>query len=56
VSYHCVFNFAWTSDDQAGGSRGVSTQATLELNPWRLNRYLWWQIGMRHSRSMRPCM
>lgn len=29
VSYHCVFNFAWTSDDQAGGSRGVTTQATL---------------------------
>ena len=29
VSYHCVFNFAWTSDDQAGGARGVTTQATL---------------------------
>lgn len=29
VSYHCVFSFAWTSDDQAGGSRGVTTQATL---------------------------
>lgn len=29
VSFHCVFNFAWTSDDQAGGSRGVTTQATL---------------------------
>ncbi len=29
VSYHCVVNFAWTSDDQAGGSRGVTTQATL---------------------------
>jgi len=29
VSYHCVFNFAWTSDDQPGGSRGETTQATL---------------------------
>jgi hypothetical protein len=29
LSYHCVFNFAWTSDDQAGGSRGMTTQATL---------------------------
>jgi hypothetical protein len=29
VSYHCVFNFAWTSDDQAGGSRGVGAQVTL---------------------------
>jgi len=29
VSYHCVFNFAWTSDDEPGGSRGVTTQATL---------------------------
>ena len=29
VSYHCVVNFAWTSDDQAGGARGVTTQATL---------------------------
>ncbi len=28
-SYHCVFNFAWTSDDQPGGARGVTTQATL---------------------------
>jgi hypothetical protein len=29
VAYHCVFNFAWTSDDAPGGSRGVTTQATL---------------------------
>ena len=29
VAFHCVINFAWTSDDEPGGSRGVTTQATL---------------------------
>jgi hypothetical protein len=29
VSYHCVFNFSWASDDPAGGSRGETVQATL---------------------------
>jgi hypothetical protein len=29
VSYHCVFNFSWTSDDPATGSRGETVQATL---------------------------
>jgi hypothetical protein len=29
VSFHCVLNFAWASDDEPGGSRGVTTQATL---------------------------
>jgi hypothetical protein len=29
VAHHCVFNFAWIADDPAGGSRGVTAQATL---------------------------
>lgn len=29
VAFHCVINFAWTADGEPGGSRGVSTQATL---------------------------
>lgn len=29
VAQHCVLNFAWTSDHEPGGSRAVTTQATL---------------------------
>lgn len=29
VAFHCVINFAWTADGEPGGSRGVTTQATL---------------------------
>jgi hypothetical protein len=29
VAQHCVLNFAWTSDNEPGGSRAVTTQATL---------------------------
>ena len=29
VAFHCLIDFAWTSDDEPGGSRSVTTQATL---------------------------
>lgn len=29
VALHCLLNFSWTSDDEPGGSRAVTTQATL---------------------------
>lgn len=48
VAFHCVINFAWTADGELGGSRGVTTQATLPAR--QSNRVVFISRGYRNMR------